>query len=247
VLSEAGVIKSALVFKSTRDAVAAFSKEFLSKEGNVFQHLEKDMGISLVYQQMAIDEYDYTINALIPDLQNGVVLARLVELVTLGKKVLLPKLRVPTVSRLQKIHNVSVVLDELRSVRVTDFSKEMTKKTAEMVVEGNRDQIISLIVSIVHGLQLPSLINTETVQQEIGRLRYQRASEGHLNPHILLADTPAKLLLQWSATIAQTFGFKVDNFTTSFANGQVLAGKTLEKHESSQEHACIANHAMLPR
>ena len=70
--------------------------------------------------QMPIEEYDYSIKSLIPDLQNGVVLARLVELVTGRKNILLPKLRVPTVSRLQKIHNVGVVLEELRSVRVTD-------------------------------------------------------------------------------------------------------------------------------
>ena len=181
----AGVVK-ALVFKSTRDAVAAFTKEFLSKEGNVFNHLEKEIAITLKYQQMPIDEYDYSIKSLIPDLQNGVVLARLVELVTGRKNILLPKLRVPTVSRLQKIHNVGVVLEELRSVRVTDFPKDMAKKTAEMVVEGNRDQVLSLIVSIVHGLQLPSLIDESDVKAEIARVRSQRVAVGLTNSQCFL-------------------------------------------------------------
>ena len=219
----AGVV-NALVLKSTRDAVAAFSKEFLSKEGNVFNHLEKDMGINLTFQQTPIDEYDYSIKSLIPDLQNGVVLARLVELVTSRKNVLLPKLRVPTVSRLQKIHNVGVVLEELRSVRVTDFPKEMVKKTAELVVEGNRDQVLSLIVSIVHGLQLPSLIDADQVKEEISRVRSRRAFAGEGNQAMQLADKPAKLLLQWCGTIAAHLGMQVDNFTSSFSNGHVLLG-----------------------
>ena len=125
----AGVVK-AMVFKSTKDVVATFCKEFLSKEGNVFTHLEKEMSISLKYAQLPIDEYDYSITSLIPDLQNGVVLARLVELVTNGNTLLTPKLRVPTVSRLQKVHNVSIVLEELRNVRISELSKEEAKKMA---------------------------------------------------------------------------------------------------------------------
>ena len=52
----------------------------------------------------------------------------------------------------------------------------MTMRTAvaEQVVEGNRDQIISLIVHIVHGLQLPSLIDQGEVKTEIARIRSQR-------------------------------------------------------------------------
>ena len=37
----------------------------------------------------------------------------------------------------------------------------------KMVVEGNRDQVLSLIVSIVHGLQLPWLIDPAQVKEEI--------------------------------------------------------------------------------
>lgn len=89
-------------FKSTRDMLVSFSKEFLSGEGDVLKHLGS-LGYTLKFQQTAIEEYDFTAKNLSTDLRDGIRLARLAEIVTERFNFLSPKLRVPAISRLQKV------------------------------------------------------------------------------------------------------------------------------------------------
>ena len=72
-----------------------------------------------MFRQSCLDEFDYTIKNLCVDLRDGVRLVRLAEIWTThssGAKQILDtslsqKLRLPTVSRLQKIHNVKLALE----------------------------------------------------------------------------------------------------------------------------------------
>ena len=73
-----------------------------------------------MFRQSCLDEFDYTIKNLCVDLRDGVRLVRLAEIWTThssGAKQILDtslsqKLRLPTVSRLQKIHNVKLALEQ---------------------------------------------------------------------------------------------------------------------------------------
>ncbi len=89
-------------FKATRDLLASFSTEFLSGEGDVFKHLGA-LGYALSFQQAAIEEYAFFAGNLSVDMRDGVRLARLAEIITHKTNSLSHKLRVPAISRLQKV------------------------------------------------------------------------------------------------------------------------------------------------
>jgi abnormal spindle-like microcephaly-associated protein len=91
-----------LNFKSTKEAVTCFSKEFLSGEGDVIRHLTL-LGVNLTFQQCALDEYEFNVSNLFSDLRDGVVLAKIVDIVNEQSDELSSKLRVPAISRLQKV------------------------------------------------------------------------------------------------------------------------------------------------
>ncbi len=88
--------------KSTKDMLICFSKEFLSGEGDVIRHLAV-LGVSVSFQQSALEEYDHFVSNLFSDLRDGVLLARTVDLLQGKGDVLSSKLRVPAISRLQKV------------------------------------------------------------------------------------------------------------------------------------------------
>ena len=93
--------------------VIRFSNIFLSGEGDVTRHLSL-LGFSLHYSQNIIDEIEYRVNRLEVDLRDGVMLCRLVELLTKdSSRSLSHMLRIPVVSRLQKVHNVLVPFKKL--------------------------------------------------------------------------------------------------------------------------------------
>jgi len=71
-----------------------------------------------------------------------------VELVT-GTSDLKTKLRVPAVSRLQKIHNVDVALKGLEATGLT-----ITNLRPEDIVMGHREKTLSMIWQIIHNFQV---------------------------------------------------------------------------------------------
>ena len=86
----------------------ALCRDFLSGEGNLVKHLS-NLGVTVGYQQKFIDEYDFSVSNLAIDLRDGVRLVRMTEILTKNdERTLSAKLRVPAVSRLQKLHNIKV-------------------------------------------------------------------------------------------------------------------------------------------
>ena len=66
-------------FKTSRDIVGSFAKDFLSGEGDVHRHLSL-LGFDVTYKQSILDEINYTTTELSIDLRDGVRLCRLVEI-----------------------------------------------------------------------------------------------------------------------------------------------------------------------
>ncbi|KAE9340809.1 hypothetical protein PF008_g10941 [Phytophthora fragariae] len=114
--------------KNSQVFVTEFCRLFLASEGRIDKHL-KQLGYTLRHEQTALDEIDLEIKSLETDLRDGVRLAKLMEALTnpasppsmgpAGEVVSKPKglsafLRVPALSRLQKVHNVEICLHFLQ-------------------------------------------------------------------------------------------------------------------------------------
>ena len=98
--------KNGLV-KSSREILAILCRDYMYREGNVFKHLAK-IGITVSYEQTCIDEFDFNVTNLAIDLRDGVRLQKLAERLTGDDDTssYFEKMRLPAISRLQKLHNV---------------------------------------------------------------------------------------------------------------------------------------------
>lgn len=113
---------STISMNSSQGVIVEFCRMFLSKEGRIDKHL-KQLGYVVSYQQTPLDEVDLEVKNLAIDLRDGVRLAKLMETLTLVnstpneasmKRSLSSFLRVPALSRLQKVHNVEICLHFLQ-------------------------------------------------------------------------------------------------------------------------------------
>ncbi|KAG7376765.1 hypothetical protein PHYPSEUDO_012773 [Phytophthora pseudosyringae] len=114
--------------KNSHVFVTEFCRLFLASEGRIDKHL-KHLGYTLKHEQTPLDEIDLEVKNLETDLRDGVRLAKLMEALTAtpvpsatdqdGEIAQQPKglstfLRVPALSRLQKVHNVEICLHFLQ-------------------------------------------------------------------------------------------------------------------------------------
>ncbi|KAF1782922.1 Abnormal spindle-like microcephaly-associated protein, ASH domain [Phytophthora cactorum] len=114
--------------KNSQVFVTEFCRFFLASEGRIDKHL-KHLGYTLKHEQTPLDEIDLEVKNLETDLRDGVRLAKLMEALTTApvpatteqdgeiipqSKGLSTFLRVPALSRLQKVHNVEICLHFLR-------------------------------------------------------------------------------------------------------------------------------------
>ena len=59
-----------LFFQASRDLLLAFSRDYLSGEGDLTKHLGY-LGYSVGHSQSALEEYDYAVSNLATDLRDG--------------------------------------------------------------------------------------------------------------------------------------------------------------------------------
>eukprot|EP00516_Mucochytrium_quahogii_P003305 CAMPEP_0203752440 /NCGR_PEP_ID=MMETSP0098-20131031/6372_1 /ASSEMBLY_ACC=CAM_ASM_000208 /TAXON_ID=96639 /ORGANISM=" , Strain NY0313808BC1" /LENGTH=837 /DNA_ID=CAMNT_0050642615 /DNA_START=99 /DNA_END=2609 /DNA_ORIENTATION=+ len=225
--------------KSSKEMIIAFSKEFLSGEGNVIKHLLHSCEYVVDQQQTPLDEFDFKVSNLATDLRDGLRLTRSVELLTNNKDRSLSKLmRVPAVSRLQKLHNVGVALKELEAQGV-DLGTSSTgnsfhkMSSVEMItnkdlVDGHRQKTLSLLWKMITKWKLSVIIPQDVLRDEINRVR---CLHGETATQILQhsqVDIPeeydqvTRLLLQWCQVVCAHHGLRLSNFTTSMASGRAL-------------------------
>ncbi|XP_069088229.1 abnormal spindle-like microcephaly-associated protein [Pleurodeles waltl] len=225
-------------FKTSKDVLLAISRDFLSGEGDLSRHLSY-LGLPVSHVQMPLDEFDFAVTNLAVDLQCGVRLVRAMELLT-QNWTLSKKLRVPAISRLQKMHNVEVVLHVLkeRNVQLTD--EHGTAIDSRDIVDRHRERTLALLWRIVSAFQVDVLLNVEEVKEEItflkqswilqkkiGALRLfsnlpnlKRASSGNFSS--LKYSENVGLLMEWVNATCAFYNTKVENFTVSFSDGRVL-------------------------
>ena len=224
--------------KSSRDVMIALCRDFLAQEGDVIKHLAR-IGLKVFYKQEAVDEIEYAIDNLAVDIRDGVRLARMTEILSnRPPKSLLVALRLPAVSRLQKLHNVGVVLESLEKCGVHGA----LQIAPHHIVDGHREMVLKLMWSVVSNCGLRALIDPDMIQDEIYSVLQSnktRRTTWPLGEHKKIAtsvnatrqgvdegetsDTQVfrPLLIRWCDAICSYFGIKVTDLSTSFADGIV--------------------------
>lgn len=100
-------------YKETKDILLRFSSTLLGNVGDIQRDLKR-IGIVLTHKQTYIDEFDYAFRNLAIDLRDGVRLTKVMEIILLRDD-LTCQLRVPAISRTQRVHNVGVALKALEN------------------------------------------------------------------------------------------------------------------------------------
>ncbi|XP_065599126.1 abnormal spindle-like microcephaly-associated protein [Cyrtonyx montezumae] len=225
-------------FKTSKDILLAISRDFLSGEGDLSRHLGF-LGLPVSHIQTPLDEFDFAVTNLAVDLQCGIRLVRAMELLTKDWN-LSKQLRVPAISRLQKMHNVDIVLNVLkeRGIRLKDESGASID--CRDIVDRHRERTLALLWKIVFAFQVDVLLDVKQLKEEIKFLknahkikmqlgalklfssccRIQEDNSGSPSPQNHSENV--KLLMAWVNAVCGFYNIKVENFTVCFSDGRAL-------------------------
>lgn len=218
-------------FKSSREILIEFCKSFLKGEGDIIRHLGL-LGFEVKYAQTFLDEFNYTVTNLATDLRDGVRLSRVAEIVTNSSdRSLRNILRVPAISRLQKLHNVQQTLRYLNCSGNTGTEQSTTfdiSADAKAIVDGHREGTLLVLWKLCYGYEISSGIDPETVIREAIRIEFLKGIEYVESPLYVSVDAadPIMRLFQsmarWCQAVLHPRPVSVDNFTFSFTDNHIL-------------------------
>lgn len=210
--------------KSSQEVLLLFCRDFLKAEGSFVKHLAR-VGLKVTYRQEPIEEVDFRVANLAVDLRDGVRLGRMTEILTgVPRKSILSAMRLPAVSRLQKLHNVGLALKKLQKFGVPVPEDVI----AHHIVDGHREMVLKLMWAIVSECCLHDLVRAEDLEIEIGRIERSKACRGS---RIGLSDAWAgsrsvdglkELLVRWCSAVGSIFDVTVNNLTTDMADGKMF-------------------------
>ncbi|KAJ7332386.1 hypothetical protein JRQ81_014566 [Phrynocephalus forsythii] len=224
-------------FKSSKEILLAFSRDFLSGEGDLSRHLGY-MGFPVNHVQTPLDEFDFAVTNLAIDLQCGIRLVRALELLSSNWS-LSKKLRVPAISRLQKMHNVNIVLEVLKAHGIQLKDERGGTIEAKDIVDRHREKTFALLWKMVFAFQVNVSIDAVQLKEEIDILNKIYVSKGKTallesfvekegkdsSSNFYSSESYSenvKLLMIWVNAVCQFYNIKVENFTVSFSDGRVL-------------------------
>uniref|UniRef100_A0A673NFX1 Abnormal spindle microtubule assembly n=1 Tax=Sinocyclocheilus rhinocerous TaxID=307959 RepID=A0A673NFX1_9TELE len=223
-------------FKSSKDLLLAFSRDFLSGEGILSRHLSH-LGLDVSHVQTPLDEFNFAVKNLAVDLRCGIRLVRVMELFTLDWT-LSRKLRIPAISRLQKVHNVDVALQVLKDKGVDLRDEHGANIDSRDIVDGHREKTLNLLWKIIFAFQVEVLLDENQLKEEISFLRKTWRTKRKLaslmaNSGIAVTRMKARqafehpsqkvtLLMDWISAVCEFYSLKAENFTVSFSDGRIL-------------------------
>ncbi|TNM88126.1 hypothetical protein fugu_006347, partial [Takifugu bimaculatus] len=223
-------------FKATKDLLLAFSRDFLSGEGILPRHLGY-LGLPVSHVQTPLDEFNFAVKSLAVDLKCGIRLVRVMELLMQDWS-FSAKLRLPAISRLQKIHNVDVALQVLKDKGVDLKDDQGNIINSRDIVDGHREKTLNLLWKIIFAFQVDVMLDENQLREEISFLRRtlrtkQRLALMRANQNLQLSSRPTSrphehssvkisLLMDWVRAVCDFYKVKVENFTVSFSDGRVL-------------------------
>ncbi|XP_029791259.1 abnormal spindle-like microcephaly-associated protein [Suricata suricatta] len=226
-------------FKTSKEILLAFSRDFLSGEGDLSRHLSF-LGLPVNHVQTPFDEFDFAVTNLAVDLQCGVRLVRIMELLTRDWN-LSKRLRIPAISRLQKMHNVDIVLQILRSRGIQLNDDHGNAILSKDIVDRHREKTLALLWKIAFAFQVDISLNLDQLKKEIDFLKHTLSLKKTMSALSRHSDAitskkkdkrnsgsfeqyseSIKLLMDWVNAVCAFYNKKVENFTVSFSDGRVL-------------------------
>ncbi|XP_026773111.3 abnormal spindle-like microcephaly-associated protein isoform X1 [Pangasianodon hypophthalmus] len=222
-------------FKTSKDLLLAFSRDFLSGEGILPRHLGL-LGLAVSHVQTPLDEFNFAVQNLATDLRCGIRLVRIMEVFTQDWS-LSRKLRMPAISRLQKVHNVDVALQVLREKGVDLRDDHGNVIDPRDIVDGHREKTLNLLWRIIFSFQVEILLDVEQLKEEISFLKRTWRTKQKLrslrdDKYVLKSvkekttlEQPSEkltLLLDWVNAVCCFYRLKAENFTVSFSDGRIL-------------------------
>ncbi|KAG5850628.1 hypothetical protein ANANG_G00084460 [Anguilla anguilla] len=223
-------------FKTSKDLLLAFARDFLSGEGILSRHLGY-LGLAVSHAQVPLDEFNFAVKNLASDLRCGIRLVRVMELFTQDWS-LSRKLRMPAISRLQKVHNVELALDMLKAKGVDFKDEHGCAIDARDIVDGHREKTLTLLWKIIFTFQVEVLLDEEQLKEEICFLKRTWRTRQKLDalranqdvaekpkekrPSFQHSSTKITLLMDWVNAVSAFYNSKAENFTVSFSDGQIL-------------------------
>ncbi|XP_052446988.1 abnormal spindle-like microcephaly-associated protein homolog [Carassius gibelio] len=223
-------------FKSSKDLLLAFSRDFLSGEGILSRHLSH-LGLAVSHVQTPLDEFNFAVKNLAVDLRCGIRLVRVMELFTLDWT-LSRNLRIPAISRLQKVHNVDVALQVLKNKGVDLKDEHGVTIDSRDIVDGHREKTLNLLWKIIFAFQVEVLLDENQLKEEISFLRKTWRTKQKLasvmgNRGVAVTKMKSRqafehpsqkvtLLMDWVNAVCEFYNIKAENFTVSFSDGRIL-------------------------
>jgi len=221
-------------FKTSRDVLITFSKDYLSGEGDITKHLAY-MGYTVNHKQTKLDEFDYAVTNIKSDLRCGIRLAKVAELVT--GTVISTSMRMPAVSRLQKVHNTDVALAAFKEGGI-EVPKSISAKD---MVDGHREKTLQLLWTLIFGYQLSAILDLQKLREEIVHLRRSLKVRARMGDEAALAGqtwltslasrSPGQsilggeslvLVMEWAQLVLAHYQVEVENWTVSWCDGRGL-------------------------
>lgn len=131
-----------------------FCANLVTTHGDINRQL-RNINYNLIHKQTHLDEVNYAVNSL-NDLRDGTRLTRIVEILFKGDP-LSQKLRLPSISKLQKIHNVGLAL-----TRISEYINIEGNINPRDIVNGHREKMLSLFWQIIYKHLTPRYNNAAT-------------------------------------------------------------------------------------
>jgi abnormal spindle-like microcephaly-associated protein len=127
-------------FKATSDMLQDFAKRHLRGEANLARHLSH-LGASMTHKQSPLEELSLGVKNLAVELRDGVRLTKVAELLSNAPSgQLMKQLRLPSDSRLRKVHNVGVALNALKAEGIS-----LAACSVDDVIDGHRERTLELL------------------------------------------------------------------------------------------------------
>ncbi|GJN11615.1 hypothetical protein PR202_ga29816 [Eleusine coracana subsp. coracana] len=155
--------------KSSRQIIQESLGESMHGEGDLVMHLTT-MGYKLSYQQPALSEYDFTVRSIFEDLQDGIILCRVVQLLLSDASIIL-KVITPSDTHKKKLHNCTLAIQTIKQAGVPLSDPDGLTISADDITTGDKELILSLLWNTFIHMQIPLLANKTSLARELARLQ----------------------------------------------------------------------------
>lgn len=188
------------------------------------------LGYRVYHTQTPGEEFDFALTSLQVDLRDGVRLCRLAEVLT-GASGVVAGARVPAPRRPLQVFNISRALGVLvgagLDVQGVHTARGVDAIRPDDVADGDPDITVALVWRIAQRFQLPALIDTTALRQEVQRLRGVTFATPALAGAVQAlfgggAGAHVSLLCDWIEAVCRRRGLQLNDLRQGFMDGRAL-------------------------